>query len=189
MSFKSKFEEFQTVNVNDSLILRKADPDKDCNAWCKMYRDEETFRYYGGIDGGDHRTPDGMKVILRNQNRDFEKVRMYAWVIADVKTDKALGRIHFSSFENNNKVANIGYWLGRESWGKGIMSACINSAVKFGFSYLELERIYTTVHIDNVGSWKALEKNGFLREGLLRHSFYLSKKLHDCYMYSRLHTD
>jgi len=188
MPFKDKFKDFQTLNVNSSIILRQADPDKDCLAHYEIFNDVDAFRYYGGVHGDKHSIEKSRK-ILSNQIKEFEKASVYSWIIADAKTNKTLGRILLSNFEYNNKMANIGYFLGRDSWGKGIISDCIKSVVEFGFSYLELERIYATVHVDNIGSWKALEKNEFLREGLLRHSFNVNNRLFDCYMYSRLNID
>ena len=188
MAFKGKFKEFQTLNINDNIILRQAEPDNDCHAFYEIFCDIDAFCYYSGVHGTNHSIEKSWK-ILSNQIKEFEKASIYSWIISDKKSRKALGRILLSSFEGNNKKANIGYFLGRNSWGKGIISDCIKPVVEFGFSHLELERIYTTVHVDNVGSWKALEKNGFLREGLLRHSFNVNNCLFDCYMYSRLNTD
>ena len=188
MAFKDKFKEFQILTVNEDIILRQADPDNDCNAHYEIFRDIVAFCYYGGVHGNNH-SPELSWKVLNNQIKEFEKARIYSWIIADKKSNKLLGRILLSNFEDNNKKANIGYFIGRDSWGKRIISESIKPVVGFGFSYLELERIYTTVHVDNVGSWKALEKNGFLREGLLRHNFNVNNSLYDCYMYSKLSTD
>jgi len=124
--------------------------------------------------------------ILLNQVKEFEKARVYSWTITDKISNKVLGKIFLSDFECNNRIANIGYFLSRDCWGEGIITDSIKSVVEFGFSFLELERIYSTVHIDNCGSWKALEKNGFLREGLLCHCFNINTGLSDCYMYAKL---
>ena len=188
MAFKDKFRDFQSLKVNDELLLRQVNLEKDLDEYHKIYCDMEITRF---LPGGLKEPPkiETTVRILENQIKEFEKARIYSWTITETKSDKALGRIFLSDFEYNNKNANIGYWIGRDSWGKGIISACINPIVKFGFTYLELERIYTTVHPENIASWKALEKNGFLREGLLRHCFDLNTGLSDCYMYSRLSTD
>jgi hypothetical protein len=94
-----------------------------------------------------------------------------------------------SDFQNNNTAANIGFFINRQYWGRGIVTACVATVIKFGFEYMHLERIFTTVETNNVGSWKALEKNGFLREGKLRHSMMLKDGLHDCFMYAVLAED
>ena len=188
MAFKDKFKEFQTLQVNDTITLRQVCPEQDLEAYHKIYCDTDVSRYCVGAPANPPSRDTVMK-ILNNQIKEFVKMRIYSWTISEIESGKALGRILLSNFEYDNKIANIGYWIGRDSWGKGIISACIKPVVEFGFSHLELERIYTKVHVDNTGSYKALEKNGFLREGLLRHSFQTAEGLCDCYIYSRLYTD
>ncbi len=188
MAFKDKFKNFQSLQVNDEYTLRQVEPEKDLQSYHEIYSDIDAFCFYEGALKKPPQIASTMK-ILKNQIKEFEKARVYSWTIAEIKTGKALGRILLSNFESNNKVANIGYWIGRNYWGKGIISKCIGPVVEFGFSYLELERIYTKVHTDNIASWKALEKNSFIREGLLRHCFEVDSGLYDCYMYSKLSTD
>ena len=187
MAFKDNFVIFQELDVNERYLLRQVKPESDLDAYCDIYSDGELMKYYEG--GTTTSENERVLLILKNQIKEFEKARVYAWTISDKKSGGALGRIHLSNFECDNKVANIGYFLNRDFWGRGIVSACIKPVVEFGFSMLHLERIYTTVHHDNIGSWKALEKNGFIREGLLRHCFNLKSGLCDCFMYSKLSTD
>jgi len=187
MAFKEHFASFQELDVDDRYILRQVNPAEDLEAYSEIYADADVFKYYeGGTVTNDR---ERVLLILKNQIKEFEKVRVYTWTIADKQSGRALGRIHLSDFESNNRVANIGCFLRRGSWGKGIASACIKPVTAFGFSTLGFERIYTTVHPDNTGSWRALEKNGFMREGLLRHCFNLQSGLSDCFMYSKLSTD
>ncbi len=187
MGFKDKFKEFQTLTVGDDIVLRQVDVENDLEEYFSIYSDTDLFRFYEArVKEGISK--ESVRVILNNQIKEFNTGRIYSWTIAD-KKNRALGRILLSDFDANNKIANIGYFLGRDSWGKSIISRCVASVVAFGFSYLELERIYTTVHIENIASWKALEKNGFTREGLLRHQFKAASGLSDCYMYAKLCTD
>lgn len=188
MAFKDKFREFQNLTAEGGITLRQVDVERDFDAYLAIYRDADLFRYYLGGVTKLNIPEDTVRVILKNQLKAFKAMRMYIWTIAD-ENDCAAGQIFFSDFEANNKMANIGYFLSRSRWGHGIMSKCVDSVVRFGFDYLELERIYSTVHVDNIASWKVLEKNGFTREGTLRHAFNLPAGLSDCYMYSRLSTD
>ena len=187
MSFKNYFIKFQAIDANDDYILRQVKIENDLEAYHEIYSDADVMKYYEG--GTTVTDKERVKTVLNNQIKEFEKARIYSWTIADKKTDTAIGRILLSNFESNNKIANLGYFIGKKHWGKGIASAIISPVVTFGFECLLLERIYARVAIDNIGSWKALEKNGFVKEGLIRHSFYLPDGLCDCYMYSRLFTD
>jgi ribosomal-protein-alanine N-acetyltransferase len=182
MAFKDKFKDFRQLNVNDSLVLRQIRPEQDFSEYAKIYYDADAFRYYEGYST--LRDDEQLKAVLQNQIKAFEKMREYNWTIAYSNTDRALGRILLSDFQKYNTAANIGYFLNREFWGKGIISACIAPVVKFGFDYLNLTRIFTTVEPNNFASWKALEKNGFAREGTMRSAVLLPDGLHDCYLYA-----
>ena len=53
----------------------------------------------------------------------------------------------------------VGYWLGREHWGKGIASAALQQLLK-----LETRRpLHAYVIPSNEASMRVLEKNGFVR--------------------------
>src|ERR1035437_5141294 len=123
MSFKDKFIDFQTLSVNDDLILRQVNPENDLQSYYEIYAHPDVFNYYSGNQSTDDN--ERVKKILYNQINAFEKMREYIWTIADKKTDKALGRIHLSDFQLDNKAANIGYFIRKDCWGKGIASACI----------------------------------------------------------------
>jgi len=64
--------------------------------------------------------------------------------------------------------ADIGYWLGVPYWNQGYMTDAIRLVCHFSFKYLDVVRVYATVFVGNVGSRRALEKNGFSLDGTLR---------------------
>ena len=70
--------------------------------------------------------------------------------------------------------ADIGYWLGVPYWNRGYMTEAIRLICHFCFKHLDAIRTYATVFVGNVGSRRALEKNGFSLDGTLRQ--HLSKR-------------
>ena len=55
-------------------------------------------------------------------------------------------------------IREIGYWLGREFWGRGLAGAALAE-----FLPLERERpVYGVVNEENVASRRVLERNGFV---------------------------
>ncbi|MDR1689737.1 MAG: GNAT family N-acetyltransferase [Clostridiales bacterium] len=187
MAFKDYFRDFQSLIANDNIFLRQIIVEKDFDDYYEIYSNDEVFKLYGGGRG----TTDKSVVlkILQNQIKEFKTAKIYSWTIVDNKYDKAIGRIFLSDFQAKNRIANIGYFINRSYWGKGIVTECVSSVVDFGFSFLKLERIFTEVATDNIGSCKVLAKNGFIQEGILRHCFELKDSLVDCYVYSKLSTD
>lgn len=82
--------------------------------------------------------------------------------------------------------AELGYWIGEPFWNKGIISNAIESITKYGFNELNLQRIFASVFEYNIASMKALEKNGFLREGILKKAVLKNNKLYDEHRFYRL---
>ena len=58
----------------------------------------------------------------------------------------------------------IGYWLGRRWWGRGIATAAVRLVVDYAFGQLGLTRVYAEVFGTNVASLRVLEKAGFTLE-------------------------
>ena len=85
-----------------------------------------------------------------------------------------------------DKNAEIGYWVSRQHWGKGIATEAVRLALQFGFKELKLKRIYAKVFKGNNISVKVLQKNRFKIEGLLRKSRYKNKKWLDEIILSKL---
>ena len=75
------------------------------------------------------------------------------------------GGIGFDNIKKEHK-AEIGYWLGKEFWGQGIMTEAVMAATKFGIKKLKLKRIYAGVYSYNPASMKVLEKAGYKPEGI-----------------------
>ena len=65
-------------------------------------------------------------------------------------------------------VGEIGYWIGRRYWGKGIATAALAAMSEYGFMALGLKKLRATVLAPNVASMRVLEKCGYVREGVLK---------------------
>ena len=76
--------------------------------------------------------------------------------------------------------------MGRPYWGSGINTEAKVVLFDFAFGAMELRRIQSITHVDNLRSQKALEKLGFKREGLLRRYRWIRGEPWDLYMYSLL---
>lgn len=81
--------------------------------------------------------------------------------------NEVVGGVSLMEIQGGHK-AEIGYWLARKYWKKGIMSAAVEEIVDYGFKKFDLVRIYAYVFILNKGSQKVLLKNGFKKEGVMK---------------------
>lgn len=82
--------------------------------------------------------------------------------------------------------AEIGYWLGKKYWGRGITTVAVKLVAKYGFEKLGLRRIYAFTFLFNKVSAKVLEKAGFKYEGKLRKHVKKGNKLLDDFLYAKV---
>jgi ribosomal-protein-alanine N-acetyltransferase len=82
-------------------------------------------------------------------------------------------------------VAELGFWLGEEFWGHGIMTEVIPAFVDHCFEKFPLYRIYAEPYANNAASARVLEKAGFALEGRLRNNTFKDGKLLDSLLYAK----
>ncbi len=84
------------------------------------------------------------------------------------------------------RSAELGYWLGRDFHGKGIMTEAVKQMCLLGFGQWDIVRIFAQSYASNQASHRVLEKAGFSQEGLLRQSIWKWGQLQDSCIYARL---
>ena len=70
----------------------------------------------------------------------------------------------------SRRTAEIGYWVGRSHWGRGVMTEAVRAATTYAFATLALDRVFAVPFVENVASSRVLERAGYVREGRLRRS-------------------
>jgi len=55
---------------------------------------------------------------------------------------------------------DLGYRFKKDGWGKGYATEAAWASIQYGFEKIGLQRIVARAEIDNIGSWKVLEKCG-----------------------------
>ncbi|CAN5325820.1 GNAT family N-acetyltransferase [soil metagenome] len=70
------------------------------------------------------------------------------------------------------KNAELGYWLGEQYWGNGIISKAIKEIVEYAFKNFDITRIYARPFSNNIPSQKVLEKAGFVLEATIADSIF-----------------
>lgn len=67
------------------------------------------------------------------------------------------------------RTMELGFWLGRTYWGRGVMSEAVPAFADWVFdTYPDVCRLHAEVMSWNLASARVLEKAGFVREGTLR---------------------
>src|SRR5262249_33241135 len=81
-------------------------------------------------------------------------------------------------------TAEIGYWLGEEYWGRGIVTEVVQAVTDYAFDAFRLHRIYAEVFEWNPASMRVLEKCGYQCEGRLRKSVTKDGEIIDAFLYA-----
>lgn len=82
-------------------------------------------------------------------------------------------------------TSEVGYWLGREHWGRGTMTRALRAAVPWALERYDLVRIEAGVFETNPASGRVLEKAGFRLEARLERSVIKDGLVLDRLLYVR----
>jgi ribosomal-protein-serine acetyltransferase len=83
------------------------------------------------------------------------------------------GTIGFNEINKLHKIGVMGYWLGKEFQGNGIMTKACKGFIDYGFNELNLNRIEIRVAEENRKSRAIPERLGFTEEGKIRQAEWL----------------
>lgn len=85
-----------------------------------------------------------------------------------------------------NRKVEVGYWIGREFQGRGIMTEACRTVVDHLLRELELNRVEIQCATGNAKSAAIPRKLGFKLEGTRREAELLNGKFHDLLLFSML---
>lgn len=83
--------------------------------------------------------------------------------------------------------AEVGYWIGREHWGRGLASEAVVAFSRWAFeSHPDVHRLESLVYANNPASSRVLEKAGFTHEGTRRRAACKRGEIIDVRVYGLL---
>jgi putative acetyltransferase len=83
----------------------------------------------------------------------------HGFAVVDKTTNKVIGSIGLTK-KPFRKVYELGYSLGKDYWGQGLMSEAANVMLSYGFETLKAHTIMAKTHKDNARSERVLIKLG-----------------------------
>ncbi len=109
------------------------------------------------------------------------------FLLEDKVSGKIIGRCGLHNWNADHRRAEIGYSMEDETFKKqGLMSEAVEAVIDYGFKLMNLNRIEALVASYNTASLRLLEKNGFIKEGILRNHYYVNGVFEDSVMFSKL---
>jgi len=92
----------------------------------------------------------------------------------------------YNSINWSNKTAYIGYWLGEEFQGNGIMTKVAKTLTNYAFNELNLHKVEIRAALENKKSRSIPERLNFVNEGCIRQAEWLYNHYVDHVVYGIL---
>lgn len=116
-----------------------------------------------------HTSADASRALLELWAADYEKDDNYNWVIEF--GGQIIGSITVVRQSERDEFAEIGYCIGFDYWGKGIMTEAAQAVIDFLFRKVGFNRVSIEHAVKNPGSGKVAQKCGMKFEGTKREYF------------------
>jgi ribosomal-protein-alanine N-acetyltransferase len=150
-------------------ILRPLRP-SDASAWYDYLSDPEVTR----LTSYKIESIATVETMIADYITGYTQKTSTRWAIAHKDADVLIGTCGYYWWDAHDATAGLGYDLSRNHWGKNIMTVAVQAIVKWGFETLKTNQIQASVMVDNVGSKRVLEKNGFQLDGTLRNELKIA---------------
>lgn len=133
-------------------------------------------------------SPEGLASAIGTAINDAARDRGYQFLVKSAAGD-LLGRVNLSGIRRAHFHSGmLGYRIGQSAGGRGIASEAVRQVLEIAFGRLGLKRIEADASVENAGSMRVLERNGFVQYGRSRRSFELQGTWYDRLHFER-HAD
>lgn len=172
--------------IDDELALQLPEPRHADELFALVDNNREHLRRWLGWIKDDYGIAETRNFIRRAQeqwadNDGYNLTIVYRGAIAGGVGQHSIRELHRST--------SIGYWLGAQFEGKGIMTRACRALVSISFSVQNLHRVEIRAATGNARSQHVAERLGFSREGVIRDVEWLYDHYVDHVVYGMLAHD
>jgi len=164
-----------------SITLRYATPD-DAHALFELGSDPAVTRFFSW--GPYVRIEEPVAYIVGLADRRERGEQLDLLIVH--RADGPIGVVGLAELSPRDRRAVVGTWLGRRWWGTGANRETKALMAHLAFVHLGLDRLGAYADVENARSRAALERVGFVHEGLLRRWHRHGASAHDVHVYSLL---
>lgn len=157
------YEAIPTLDINDRMIIRRLSIE-DAPSYLNYMKNPNVGRYV--LVEKQATLSYAMSHINYCQGMIRNEQGLF-WAIARKNDNIMIGWLGLYTNNYNNR-AEIAFDLSEDYWGQGITTEVIQETLRYAFDHMELIRVGALILKENIGSQRALEKNGFSFEGTLK---------------------
>ena len=123
-------------NIETERLILREPRQEDLQRVYEIHSDAEVMRYYGVLPYDSVEEAKKHLDWLSSLYREDKGLRP---VITLKDEDTYIGDVGFYDFESKHNRAEVGYILGKDYWGKGIMTEVAQEVIRFGFESMGLK--------------------------------------------------
>ena len=152
------------------------------------YQSDPRYQYYYPAT---NRTPEKVRAFVQMFiDQQQEQPRVKFQLAATLKEERTLiGNCGIRMNKAHGHKADLGYEFSPEYWGRGYATEAAQAMLEFGFTELNLHRIWARCVADNLASARVLEKLGLKLEGRLQEHEHFKNRWWDTLIYGLLASD
>lgn len=110
----------------------------------------------------------------------------YQWAIELKALGEPIGSINVVRMNESVDECELGWCIGSDWWGQGIMPEAASAVVKYLFEVVGANRVAARHAVENEKSGRVMRKLGMVKEGVLRQSDRSNHGISDCAQYAIL---
>lgn len=119
-------------------------------------RDPEVMRY---VTGGFPWSDEKIREYVERQIRTYAERGFCRWKLIEKSSDAVIGFCGIG-FWRDSPDPEIGWWLARSHWGRGLATEAARAALDDAFKRVQLERIMSVAERENTASIRIMQKLG-----------------------------
>jgi len=186
---------FAYLSIETPRLLLRPLHDGDADALFEIFSDPAVMRYWSSPPWKER--AQALRMIEGDREALAGRRDLRLGLVPHGAGGRVVGTLSLYKIDAGCRRADIGYALAPSQQGRGLMNEALSAVIDLAFDPrpgapfddLQLNRLEADVDPRNAASCRALERLGFLREGLLRERWVVEGEVSDSAMYGLLRAD
>jgi|SRR5579885_479751 len=175
------------MQIMTARLLIRDEMHDDLDAFYEIDSDPEVVRYVSYGPWTREECQRDLAFHIEEQHASPRTSYYLAMILR--KEERLIGGCSLVIVSRRHREGELGYGLNRNYWGYGYATEAAQALLAFGFTTLQLHRIFATCHPENKGSERVMQKIGMRKEGHLRENKWGKGAWRDSLLYAIIESD
>lgn len=187
-----RYDAMPDIRLTGARIILRPPQRFDCAPWMAVRaQNRAMLEMFEPLWPDDALTPVFFERRLARQNRDWAQDRAYSFLINPADDARAIiGGININNVHRGAaQYASLGYWLGEDRQGQGLMGEALGIICRYAFEDLRLHRLNAATLPENIKSRRLLERAGFAEEGFAKSYIEINGAWRDHVLFGLVRSD